>query len=64
MQMEISIFMSIGNLFIINMMQPIIGRNSSRIVENQSAQGIIDTAILIDAPISLIEVALHDLLNI
>lgn len=59
MQVKVAVLVGVGNFFVVHPMQPVISGNRAGIVQNQPADRVIDTAVFVDAPITLVQVAVH-----
>ena len=59
MQVKIAVLVGVGNLFVVHPMQPIVGGNRTRVVQNQPADRVIDAAVFVDAPVALVQIAVH-----
>ena len=62
MDMDVPVYMGIGNLPVIDFRKPVIGSHCAGIVQNQPANRICDGGIFLDAPVLHLYVVIHHIL--
>ncbi len=62
MDVDVRVLMGIGNLGVINLAEPVVSGNGAGIVQDQTAHGIGNRRIFLNAPVFLVNVAVDDLL--
>ncbi len=60
--MDIRIPVSICNLLVVYLRQPVIGRHSPGITQDQASHGVSDRGVLLHTPVLHLYIAVHDLL--
>ncbi len=55
-QMQVAVAVRIGDLLVIHLAQPVVGRHGAGVGENQTADGIGHGGVLLDAPVGNVEV--------
>ena len=64
MEMQVTVAMGISDLGVIDLAEPIVGRDGAGVGENEAAQGVGDGRVFLDAPIVDFQVAVNDFLII
>ena len=62
MEMDIAVSVGVRYLFIVDLGQPVVGRNCAGVAENKSADRICDGRVLLNAPVGYLDIAVNELL--
>ena len=60
--MEITVSMSVCNLFIIDFTEPIVCSDGSRVGENKTADRVCDSTVFFYSPVTELKIVIHDTL--
>ena len=62
MDVQVAVFVRVGDLVVVDLTEPVVGRDRAGVGEDQTADGVGDGGVLLDAPVLLLDIAVHQLL--
>ena len=61
-QMQVAVAVGVGDLLVVDLRQPVVGRDRARVAQDQAAHRVGDGRIFLDAPVRDLDIAVHQLL--